>query len=54
VTVITEDDVGNMCASETLFFTVEEPAQPEPFPATLVATDSVIIVVVAVMRKHKH
>ena len=54
VTVYAEDSAGNMGASETLFFTIEE-----PFPILLVASASVVIIVVFAvfllyMRKHTH
>jgi len=60
VTVFVTDENGNTGASETLFFTIEEPEEPpEPFPTLLVATASVIIVVCLfavflLTRKHKH
>ena len=53
VTVYAEDKAGNMGASETLCFTVEE-----PFPTSLVIASVIIIVVVVavflLVRKHKH
>jgi hypothetical protein len=39
VTVYAWDAVGNVGASETVYFTIAEP-EPEPFPTTLVATAS--------------
>ncbi len=58
VTVYATDKVGNTGASETIFFTIPEPE--EPFPTLLVATASIVIVVVGAfavflfVRKHKH
>jgi hypothetical protein len=54
VTVYAEDVAGDMGASETLLFTIEE-----PFPTLLVATASIVVVAVFAvflfyMRKHKH
>lgn len=59
VTVYARDAVGNLGASETLFFTVEELEEPpEPVPTLLVVAASVIVIVVLavflLMRKHKH
>ena len=55
LTVYANDTVGNMGASETIFFTVQE---SEPFPTVLVATASaasiVMFAVFLLMRKHKH
>jgi hypothetical protein len=56
VTVYAKDVAGNLGASETLSFTIEEPS--EPLPILLVATASIIIVVVVavflLVRKHRH
>ena len=53
LTVFVTDYAGNIGASETLFFTVEE-----PFPTLLVASASVVTICVfavfLLMRKHKH
>ncbi len=39
IRVFATDEVGNTGASETIYFTIEEP--PEPFPTTFMATASV-------------
>jgi hypothetical protein len=54
VTVYYADIVGNVGASETLYFTV---AVPDPFPTTLVITASLALVGVGLLvyfKKHKH
>ena len=55
VTVYAEDSAGNMGASETLYFSVDE----EPFPTLLVASASLVTIAVFAVfllyqRKHKH
>jgi hypothetical protein len=56
LTLYAMDNSGNLGASETIYFSVEE--FREPFPSLLVATSTVIILVVVVavfllVRKHK-
>jgi hypothetical protein len=56
VTVYAEDAAGNKGASETLYFTIEEP-EPSAVPLVLASTGAVSAVAVGLLvyfKKHKH
>jgi len=59
VTVYAQDTVGNVGASETIYFNIAEEPEPEPFPTTSVAATVASLAVIGIgllvyFKKHNH
>jgi predicted phage tail protein len=48
VTVYAQDTVGNVGASETIYFNIAEKPEPQPFPTTLIIVASIVLLVVVI------